>query len=113
MKKLWPRNPLIPAMRALEKTIGRRRRLKMLIWLVSSKSSIFPSSSPLLLVDRQWRCPSHGSMKNLQDAWRLQFGDEVSPSLQALVADPSRVVALKPTSAHVLTPFRLPQPEIR
>ncbi|KAK4413481.1 hypothetical protein Salat_2760700 [Sesamum alatum] len=53
------------------------------------------------------------SMKNLQDAWRLQFGDEVSPSPQALLADPSRVVALKPTSAHVLTPFCLPQPEIR
>ncbi|KAK4411964.1 hypothetical protein Salat_2998800 [Sesamum alatum] len=51
------------------------------------------------------------SMKNLQDAWRLQFGDEVSPSPQALVADPSRVVALKPTLAHVLTPFRLPQPD--
>ncbi|KAK4412356.1 hypothetical protein Salat_2882400 [Sesamum alatum] len=85
-------------MRVLEKTISRRRRLKILIWLVSSKSSIFPSSSPLLLVcstDSQ----AMASMKNLQDAWRLQFGDEV--------------VALKPTSAHVLTPFRLPQPEIR
>ncbi|KAK4428583.1 hypothetical protein Salat_1158100, partial [Sesamum alatum] len=30
------------------------------------------------------------SMKNLQDAWCLQFGDEVSPSPQALVAGPSR-----------------------
>ncbi|KAK4413130.1 hypothetical protein Salat_2725500 [Sesamum alatum] len=53
------------------------------------------------------------AMKNLQDAWRLQFGEEVSPPLQTSMADPSRAVALKPTSAHVLTPFHLPQPEIR
>ncbi|KAK4413138.1 hypothetical protein Salat_2726300 [Sesamum alatum] len=52
------------------------------------------------------------AMKNLQDAWRLQFGEEVSPPPQTSMADPSRAVALKPTSAHVLTPFRLPQPEI-
>ncbi|KAK4412353.1 hypothetical protein Salat_2960200 [Sesamum alatum] len=53
------------------------------------------------------------AMKNLQDAWRLQFGEEVSPPPQTSMADPSWAVALKPTSAHVLTPFRLPKPEIR